>query len=80
MVPIPPFLCEPGDNSEWEGEHDDVAVLRDVVQGLQEPQLEIVRRVGCSRDASETQERNAVRLVFVAGVRVVVAVAAVVVS
>ena len=44
MVPIPPFLCEPGDNGEWKGEHDDVAVLRDVVQGLQEPQLEIVRQ------------------------------------
>ena len=44
VVPISPFLCEPGDDGEWEGEHDDVAVLRDVVQGLQEPQLEIVRQ------------------------------------
>ena len=44
VVPIPPFLCEPGDDGEREGEHDYVAVLRDVVQGLQEPQLEIVRQ------------------------------------
>ena len=38
--PWRPRSRQPGDDVEWEGEHDDVAVLRDVVQSLQEPQLE----------------------------------------
>ena len=41
MVSTSPVLRQPGDDGEGEGEHDDVAVLGDVVQCLQEPQLDI---------------------------------------